>query len=379
MAIEKRRPLPALTGIRIFAAMYVVLLHTGSGYLGRHGAPRAMVEFLSKGYFAVSLFFVLSGFILAYTYEGAMNGGRQARDFWVARFARVYPVYLLALALAFPFSWDVTPRQRFAVLAMIQSWMPWSPYLARAWNFPAWSLSVEAFFYLCFPILLPALNRLTVARLRALAVALLALIAAGNLAQPIENWPRASWVVARYVPLPLLRLPEFAVGMALGLLFLRAPKWKNSGIVSVAMAALAVAWLCLPVGRWGSAVVAPFAALIVSLAYPGGPLARLLSTRVLILLGGASYAVYLLQLPVRIYVRLLVARAPRAPHDLDAFLSPAILLLASILVFLYWEEPSRKFLRKLLGLRSRWRWPHVLPAQRLEEPLVIKSADDQLL
>lgn len=366
MHIEKRKPLPALTGIRILAAYYVVLLHTGSGYFNRHGAPLWIDHFLAKGYMAVSLFFVLSGFILAYTYKGKITGVTNVAHFWEARFARIYPVYLLALALMVPFSRDVTLPQRFIVLSMVQTWIPWKPYLVGAWNFPSWSLSVEAFFYLCFPAILPWLSRWTTASLRYLTGSMLAIIAIGNLAQPLENWPHSAIALARHVPVPTLRLPEFIAGVALGLVFLRTPNWKSGGIFSVSMALLATATLCLAPERWASLAVAPMAMLILGLAYQRGPLAWILSTRLFTLLGGASYAVYLLQLPVRIWTRLAVAKIAHAPHDLDAFLSPAVLLLASILVFLFWEEPARKLLRKVLGLRSRWTWPYVRPSQPLE-------------
>ena len=376
MVNERRKPLPALTGIRIFAAYYVVLLHTGSGYFSRHGAPLLIDNFLGKGYLAVSLFFVLSGFILAYTYEGKIQGSRNGMHFWEARIARIYPVYLLALAVMIPFSRDVTFPQRLVVLSMIQAWIPWRPDLAGAWNFPAWSLSVEAFFYLCFPVILVVLGRLTAARLRYLAGFLLAIIAVGNLAQPLENWPQSSLILVRHIPLPVLRLPEFIVGMSLGLIFLRMPRWKYGGLISTSMVLLAAAGLCFLTERWASVLVAPFALLILGLAYQHGILARILSTRILILFGSASYAVYLLQLPVRICTRLLVAKVAHAPHDLDAFLSPVVLLLSSIAVFLLWEEPARKFLRKVLGLRARWKWPYLQPDKPLEKVQVIKSADD---
>ncbi len=377
LTAEKRSPLPALTGIRIFAAYYVVMLHTGAGYFGRHGAPQAVLRLLDKGYLAVSLFFILSGFILVYTYQGKISGTESVVRFWEARFARIYPVYLLALALMFPFARTLTLGQRFAVLAMVQTWMPWRPDLVGAWNFPAWSLSVEAFFYLTFPLIFVSLNRLRVVGLRWLAGILLALIAIGNLSQPVEGWPESAIVFFHYIPLPVLRLPEFVVGMALGLAFLRGPAWRQSGMVSICALLGATLFLCLPLGAWTSIVVIPFAILISSLAHQSGPIARILSSRVLVLLGGASYAVYLLQLPTRIYTRLLIAQMLHAPHNLDAFLSPCFLLILSVLVFLFWEEPARKFLRKSLGLRPRWKWPYLPAEHPLPKEEVIKSAVDR--
>ena len=374
---SKRRPLPALTGIRIFAAYYVVMLHTGAGYFGRHGAPELVLRVLDKGYMAVSLFFILSGFILVYTYQGKMSGAENTLRFWEARFARIYPVYVLALALMIPFARTLTGGQRLAVLTMVQTWMPWKPEIIGAWNFPAWSLSVEAFFYLTFPLILLGLNRLRTAGLRWLAGILLAVIVLGNLSRPPEIWPESAITFLHYIPLPVLRLPEFIVGMALGLAFLRNPAVRYSGFVSIGALLAAVLALSLPWAAWASLAVFPFAILILSLAHQSGPLARLLSNRLVILLGSASYAVYLLQLPTRIYTRLLFSNLPHAPHNLDAFLSPCFLLILSVLVFLFWEEPARKFLRRSFGLRPRWKWAYLPAEHPLPDEGVIKSTEDR--
>lgn len=377
LTAEKRSPLPALTGIRIFAAYYVVMLHTGAGYFGRHGAPNVLLGLLDKGYLAVSLFFILSGFILVYTYQGKISGPENILRFWEARFARIYPAYLLALALMIPFAKTITVGQRFAVLSMVQTWMPWRSEMVGAWNFPAWSLSVEAFFYLTFPLIFVGLNRLRVAGLRWLAGILLAVIVIGNLSRPVGNWPQSAIAFLRYIRLPIFRLPEFIVGMALGLAFLRAPAGRYSGLISVGALLSAIVVLCLPWAAWASVAVIPFAILILSLAHQSGPIARILSSRILVLLGGASYAVYLLQLPTRIYTRLLFAQVLHAPHNLDAFLSPCLLLALSVLVFLFWEEPARKFLRKSLGLRPRWKWPYLPAAHPLPKEDVIQSNKDR--
>src|SRR5580765_4025535 len=98
MNLEASRPrLPALTSLRFFAAFHVFLFH-----IQAMGAVFGAVWFQklsSIGYVGVSFFFVLSGFILVYTYAGKpINAG----DFWRARFARVYPAYAVALLLTLP-------------------------------------------------------------------------------------------------------------------------------------------------------------------------------------------------------------------------------------------------------------------------------------
>ena len=95
---EQRPRIDALTSMRFFAAMYVVLFHSVTGFAVRQHASKWLVLFLGHGYLAVSLFFILSGFVLTYNY--AERWGKVTfRDFMLARLARIYPVYLLALLL----------------------------------------------------------------------------------------------------------------------------------------------------------------------------------------------------------------------------------------------------------------------------------------
>ena len=157
-----------------------------------------------------------------------------------------------------------------------------------------------------FPLIFLVLNRMKIAGLRYLAALMLAVIVIGNLARPVETWSVSSLILMHYIPLSLLRLPEFIVGMALALIFLRSHRLQYSGLISVCTALVAIAVLCLPLGRWASIAIIPFAVLVASLAYQSGPLTRVLSTRILVLFGSASYAVYLLQSPIRIYTKLLV-------------------------------------------------------------------------
>ena len=149
--------LRGLTSFRFVAAFYVFLFHV------QIRAPLAgdgpVADFLKEGAVGMTLFFMLSGFILAYVY------GRDRidiEDYAVNRFARIYPVYLVAAALALPWLINQTydsgsflvSSLQFLVLfvsgiLMLQAWLPHS---FTYWNNPAsWSLSCEAFFYALFP------------------------------------------------------------------------------------------------------------------------------------------------------------------------------------------------------------------------------------
>ncbi len=90
MSFEAPRPrLPALTSVRFLAAFHVALFHMNE--IGVITRPRWLKVFAGIGYVGVSFFFVLSGFILVYTYAGRSI---VLRDFWQTRVARIYPAYL---------------------------------------------------------------------------------------------------------------------------------------------------------------------------------------------------------------------------------------------------------------------------------------------
>jgi peptidoglycan/LPS O-acetylase OafA/YrhL len=354
---RRLRALPALTGVRIFAAFYVVLGHSLPWLENRLRLPWPVKIFLSNGYLAVALFFLLSGFILAYTYENQIAGVGHRLHFFEARFARIYPVYLLSLILAYWFERGLQLKTRIAVLAMVQAWNPFTPSTTGAWNYPAWTLSVEAFFYLCFPFVLPWMSRQSNRVLRSLGgIFLLISILAHTPVKGLGLVPAGAWI-----PLPIWRLPEFLLGVVLGLCFLRSVRTPQTSprSLTVSMAVVGIlAALSFPLGPWVSLVMIPYAVLIYELAFGTDWLAKILSTRLMVLLGGASYAVYLLQFPVRSWTRTIFGQLPGAAQPFGAPLTPLILVLFSIAVFRFWEEPARRWLRRWFASAERARTNH---------------------
>jgi len=148
----RRSRLPALTGLRAFAACNIVFFHFSDPKWFGPFAP-----IIDNGYTAVSFFLLLSGFILAYNYSDRARAGQLVHwKFWVARFSRLYPIYLVALLLSYQMlqaEYHVRTHAEFVhgvVLTplLLQGWVP---NLATFWNTPAWTMSTEAFFYLIFP------------------------------------------------------------------------------------------------------------------------------------------------------------------------------------------------------------------------------------
>ncbi len=375
-----RRPqLTALTSLRFFAALHVVLFHA-RGALNASSFPghQELKNLLGAGPVSVGLFFVLSGFVLTYTYLGDPDRPRvRLRAFWVARLARVYPVYFLGLLLAAPFALTAAgvPAMNVwaagvAVFVLVQAWVP---SLALAWNPPAWSLSAEAFFYLAFPFAAPPLARLG----RRGAFVALAVLWAMALAAPaaVLSAGAHGLIDLSYVPHgaegpawsaflaynPLVRLPEFLFGVVVARLYQlrRGPgSVKGSWLALIAVAVLAVLLAC-DRGVYGpfagavvnNGVLTPlFGLLVYGLACGGGRFAALLSRRPLVLLGEASYAVYILHVPVLMGLnRAFRAGVLSAPQLAWFFLYIFTVVVLSLFVFRFVEEPARRLIRRRFG------------------------------
>ena len=384
--------LPALTGLRFVAVLCVVVYHFGTvrvASAGLFGVLQSVGQRLSTyGLLGVNCFFILSGFVLAYRYidvMGTLRGSRRA--FWGARFARVYPLYAVALLLGCgPLLWyHDAATQRLMRLAFLPSaalLQAWVPALSTAWNPPGWSLSVEAFFYLCFPLLVVPIGRLRSRQLVGLVAAswttmLLAPSALLMLLPAAAHAPGSYWEqIVSYEP--VLRLPEFMLGVALGRLWvLRGEPRRTTGgrphfypppwLVGLGLVTLLAYAPRLPFVLLHDGLGDPlFAALIWSLARGKGQLAGLLSRPGTVLLGEASYGVYLLHWPLWMWLQHLGA-VPAAPFALPYFAAYLVLTVAlSLLSLRLVEMPARRALRQAFTGRSCAHRPvaeHIAPAR----------------
>lgn len=377
MSRAARRQLNALTGLRFVAALWVVVYHYVTFFAPVNpahasGLALAWQRILDGGPLGVDFFFLLSGFILAYSYTAASGELRGSRaGFWVARLARIYPVYLVGLALdAVPFLMRHHHAAGLAASAisqplLIQAWLPFV-IDAKSWNPPGWSLSNEAFFYLLFPFILVAVTRLDARKLALFALVswaafallplpLLALATRGG--RPLPWW--LEYVIAYD---PLMRLPEFTGGMALGLLFLRQQargggrRFRLSGRAADALGlalialvlALQIARPPLPYGYpVGALACPPLAALIYLIAQERGHLAHILAAPLSVWLGEISYGIYILHWPVWSWLALFAGQVLRLPASAPV---PFAVYLAVLLAAAGWsyraiERPLRRTIR----------------------------------
>lgn len=284
-----RPRLEALTSLRWFAALLVFGRHLGG--LTDLGDKPLAEHLLPQGAVGVSFFFILSGFVLTWSRVGDQSSGR----FYVRRFARIYPAYLVALGIgaiiAFTIGDGLSVRAIPSPL-LLQAWVPTQSvyYAVSAVN---WSLSVEAFFYLCFPFALTSLRRLRHDAQRLVLVACVAVpVLVAVILQPHPGTTRF-WVLYIFPP---VRLAEFVAGMLLAT-FVRSGRWPSVPVpVAVAVAASAyVACGFVPEHfMWAAVTLVPFLILIgsVAMADIAGRRSILHDTR-LVWLGDASYAFYL--------------------------------------------------------------------------------------
>jgi peptidoglycan/LPS O-acetylase OafA/YrhL len=341
---ETRGRLDALTGARFLAALQVLLFHYGSSLAGAGVAPW-IERVRSRGFVAVSFFFALSGFVLAYQYTGAaLNGRLESRSFWVNRFARVYPAYLVGLVALVPLAlfkpWgtathafgDASVRAKAATgiahLLMVQGWFP---RLVASWNIPGWSLCVEIFFYALFPLVAVLVVRassrnlvglLGVAWVASLLAPLLYLLRSPDHLTVTSDGSFGLWLLALKF-CPLVRLPEFVFGVALGVLFLRSRDRAASGswmaALGFGLAGACLALLPLPYPLLHNGLLLPlFGLAIVGLARGGGLLGKVLAARPLVALGEASYALYILQVPLMYWMLLASGASPRSCSPISA-------------------------------------------------------------
>lgn len=361
--------LDALTSMRFFAAMLVLLFHYAWFF------PGEMYEttWIRLGSSGVTFFFILSGFILAYTYEKTdFKNIHNVRKFYVARVSRIYPVYLLSLLLGLPaylaYLKAASPAGQLVaattpVLAplVLHAWVPGA---ACALNCPSWSISAEAFFYACFPFMLPLVLKrprtwlvVVLVSWVIIAFAYLRLWEALRPGQQLFNTNQDGNFVEEFVKFfPAGRMPEFILGIALFAIWRRSRLSAKFYLIFAVLSffLLILAQPLIPTLLINNGIMAiGYAPLILAGAsMTGGFLAH----PWLIHFGRISFALYLLHVPVAAFVERVDRRLFDAVISQDhpvarVVISAVLALVASAIVFHFVEEPGRRVLRERFALK----------------------------
>ena len=365
--------LDALTSLRFFAALMIFLCHVFEmfGLSGKAGTEGLA---LFQG---VSFFFVLSGFILAYVYP-KLEKPYATEQFLLARFARIWPThfaaFLLTLALV-PSVLQIPNALWVAVanLSMVQAWC-FSPAIENSFNAVSWTISVELFFYLCFPFLIKDFS--AERKTRWIGSALLSVACVGLCMVPYAiKTPGCSFGAALFINAnPLCRLLEFTLGIAVCRFFkmhgLPPSIRRTKGtILEVCTLLCILGAVSVPIiwpaqfapGAWSVLRIwaihmggAPFyAALILLVASRRGQIAEFLTNKLFVKLGEISFSLYMFHLSI-IY-SLLQFR--EAFSNLPAWVLPVVAFAISIIVahlnYTLIETPFRRRIVSLMQKRDR--------------------------
>ena len=369
MSVVRTGEIRALTGLRIVAALWVVLFHFRP--LLWEASPRLeqdLAPLLNSGAQGVDLFFILSGFVLTWNYLDRMGPTWSARatlHFLWLRLSRVWPLYLVTMHLAAlwiiltlhvgdvpsPDAEKLTPISYVRQLFMVQLWF--EPFFdGTSWDGPAWSISAEWLAYLLFGLLILVIFRIArVSRARTLfMLAFFAalpptvlLLGSGLLYTPWSWLPR---IVAQFTAGALacaavrrLRLGEGGRRLA---------GWASILLVAAIVGGLyyydayPVAGMVDP----GGVMAVLFMPLVVTLAIGAGMLPALLSTRLLVYGGQISFGLYMLHEPVHTVWNWAVQQYTITMPKSTAKIVVVGLIVASIasamLLYHLVEEPARR-------------------------------------
>ncbi|WP_344570541.1 acyltransferase [Streptomyces axinellae] len=395
-----------MTGLRFLAASGVFVFHITFLDALRNGDRPHPVWFL-LGSAGVSLFFVLSGFVLTHSARETDT----ARGFWRRRAVKIYPNHLVVLALLMllvrgagmprPLGGPapVSGLSDWANATLAHSFAPLSK-LAQGGNGVAWSLTCELLFYLLFPLFLPLVLKIRPDRLPLAAVVAVAGVwAIPTISLGLGGTP----LHAGYLPgditdvqlafvysFPPSRLPEFVLGMILARMH-TGGHVHTAGRVHPAGPAVRIGvlpsggLLCAALLLGIALLPAPFLPAAVTVI-PVGLLVRataaldarggrsLLRTRGMVFLGDLSYAFYLVHLIV--IAALLHYWGRTWPVAGLVCASLAVALTASWMLYALVERPCmRRFATgrsPRAAVRSlRAAAPAAAPAAASSEPVVL--------
>jgi len=385
----------ALSGLRIVAAVWVVLFHYRP--LLAEAAPgvrSALAPVLNAGAQGVDLFFILSGFVLTWNYLQRMGESWSTRStlrFLWLRLARVWPVYLVTMHLAAAFAVFTLYVGRFPMppdvigslnalswikqVLLVQLWF--QPFFdGSSWDGPAWSISAEWLAYLLFGGLVLVVFRIaSVTRARGLMWLAVAAALAPTLLLLAHGVFYTPW---SWLPRIVMQFTAGALACAaVRRLQLSERSRRAAGLAALGLGVAIVGGLYLldtyPPGEMldaGGLIDVLFVPLVITLSVGAGTLPALLSTSVMVYLGHISFGLYMVHeivhtvwnWAVQQFAIVLTPSWPAKFAVLGLILAAG--LVAAVLYHVV-EEPARRWMRRMVD-KPRAAKPSDAPPGRLQ-------------
>ena len=353
--MSKRAQIDALTGIRGIAAWLVVLYHIRAAFAP--SLPDELIHVLSKGYLAVDLFFVLSGFVLWMTW-----GQRLATERWRAvpgflqkRIARVWPLHAVILTATVALALIMMASGRAPVdnahwrelplhYLLMQNWGFTSEL---AWNHPSWSISTELAAYLGFAMIVP-LGALVIPKIDGLSVTariLWPLIISVLLIVLLDRFFAFHGISTIGADIPFFGLARcltlFSCGVAMCMIWQLADGRGLRVCTAVVVAVSLSLWIG-GIARETLAVPVAFVALVPLIASTSAMQRNPLSSRLVVFLGEISYSTYLAHFLLWSVFKLAFVRDAANVSLLLGAIFLGLTFVASVLLYHFVERPARQ-------------------------------------
>lgn len=344
--MQKSELLP-LTGLRAVAAYTVFASHLLNVYWSN---VRTYLIVDTFSYFGMTLFFCLSGFVITYNYADKFIAGYKnaAKHFMLARFARLYPLYLLFLIISIG---PILNDKLWRYLTLTQAWTNDYSYTFAH----AWSISAEWFFYLVFLMIVPFINKISKFGTALKAAAAVAISGYLYFHLFLNYFPQTQWM--QYYS-PYANIYTFLIGCMAAKIYMTFPTLTGdieerygriTGHIAIAiMAFLFVLNLLynVPYGYWQliskNYLYAPIIGIFMVCAARYGTIA-ILSAPFVVLLGEMSYSIYIIQ-------HWMFALFP-SHNWLKVFSSIITTTLFAYGTYSLWEVPWRKLIREKIKIR----------------------------
>jgi len=362
--------LSSLTALRGVAAILVAVFHFEMA--AARFVPASQSMFFEKCFIMVDLFFIMSGFIMLHVYSKDFQQrlqGETLKKFFVARFARVYPLHLFSLLLLVVIvrwitDWGNPPillEQPSDILPNILLLHSFGVTNIYSWNIPSWSISAEFAAYLLFPFIALFINKK-----RALSIVLLLLLVVVAYYSIMYVLPRKN-PINPAIPVPhnlnttfdygyIRGIAGFITGLLVYLAYgLQSVKKAFSGDAISFVILLAIG-ASLHFALNDGLTVFLFAMLVLSVAANKGLIAGFCNTKVMQFLGDISYSIYLMQIFLQEpfshgYLLPGTVGVGRGKQNIELFsglgyclIYLVLLVLISYITYRWVERPARKFI-----------------------------------
>jgi len=353
--MSARHPLDFLTSLRGIAALWVVIYHIKVHLINYF--PAVVIYIISKGYLAVDFFFVLSGFIIAMSYQNKVNLTKteEITLFFKKRIARVYPLHLFMLLcyLIIPLAYYVVGKDLgatnaysvdnfFLSVLLINNWGFGN---GLSWNIPSWSISTEFAAYLLFPLLTLFF------KFKRKIIYIFYIILSAIILEYIFTLNNTYYIGDNIAKLSLIRcIIEFFIGMSVWNIY----KNTENNLIYLSSAILFTSFLIMGgiiKGYFSEVLFTPIAlALLLFGLVSINERHRIifLFSPVLIYLGEISYSIYLSHYFIKDIFKLLFLHESRASIAwlISYFIT---VIIFSMVTYKYIEQPMR---HKIGALKS---------------------------